>query len=152
MSRIYIYPTRIIPALSVIAIVVLLVFAFVIAPHGKTVRGQDHGEATISQLILSVYTTILHLISINFAARVCWAMGDIIKNMKAAASIVDTPKGPKNLVIKNEHGKTSYPMPLFVIIMPAYKEEMETLQETSRVLASHSQARRSYHVRVRCIL
>ena len=35
---------------------------------------------------------------------------------------------------------------LFAIIIPAYKEDVETLSGTLRVLASHPQARHSYHV------
>ncbi|KAF2772456.1 hypothetical protein EJ03DRAFT_266627 [Teratosphaeria nubilosa] len=41
---------------------------------------------------------------------------------------------------------TAYPTPLFVILLPAYKEEMATLEETLRVLASHPQAKHSYHI------
>ena len=66
--------------------------------------------------------------------------------MKEAASIVDKPRRRKIHTIKGEHGTTSYPTPLFIVILPAYKEEMETMEATLRVLASHSQARRAYHV------
>lgn len=48
---------------------------------------------------------------------------------------------------KDEKAELQSTWPLFVIILPAYKEEVSTLEETLRVLASHPQARRSYHVR-----
>lgn len=147
MSTAFVYVSRIIPALSVIAVVTLLVFSYIVAPYGKTARGQHHGEATRSQLILSVYAIVLHIFSIIFSARVCWAMGDVIRKVKETASIPRRPKRRKNQVVKDGKGRTTYPLPVFVIIIPAYKEEIETLEQTIRVLGSHPDARSSYHVR-----
>jgi hypothetical protein len=146
MSGLYVFFTRILPALSVLAIVVLLVFAFVISPHGQYARGQDYSEATTSQLVLSVYTIFLHLVSVLFGVRVNLAIGNVIRNVKEAAGVVDKPKRRKHVIVKNELGKASYPTPVFVIIIPQYKEEMQTMNETLRVLAAHPQARHAYHV------
>lgn len=146
MTGIYHYLTRIIPALSVVALAILLVFSFIVAPRGRTDGDEHHGEATISQLILGAYTVLLHIMSIMFPARVCWAMGDVTKRMKEAAASSDTPKRRRNKASKNERGSPPKKGPLMVIILPAYKEEMATLEETLRVLASHQQARNTYHV------
>jgi len=142
----YTWVTRCTPAWSVCIVAVLLVFAFIIKPFGKGEAGRHHGEATPWQLVLSVYTVVLHIISIMFPARVCYALGNVMKKMKESALIKDTPKKRKTQTVKTEKGTVTYPLPLFAIILPAYKEDMATMEETLRVLASHPQARHSYHV------
>ena len=44
-------------------------------------------------------------------------------------------------------GSTFAPALLFVIVIPTYKEQAETLRTTLRVLAAHPRACSSYHVR-----
>ena len=146
-SATYLWVTRCIPAFSVCIIATVLVFSFVLKPFGKGEAGRHHGEATLWQLVLSAYTVILHIMSILFPARVCYAVGDVMKKMKETAKVKDAPKKRKTLTVKTEKGSQTFPAPLFVIILPAYKEEMGTLEETLRVLGSHPQARHCYHVR-----
>ena len=146
----YIYITRIIPALSVLALVTVIIFSFVIEPygHGQNSSSQFHdpAAATSWQLALSAYTILLHLMSIAFPARVCWAMGDVIRHLKESASIKDSPKKRRGQTLRGDRGSTALQIPMFVIILPAYKEEITTLEETLRVLASHPRAQQSYHV------
>lgn len=142
------YGTRVIPAFSVCLISLLLVFSFIIEPFGKGEKGKHHGEATTWQLVLSAYTMLLHMGSIIFPARVCYAIGDVIQKTKETAMIRDNPKRRRTRTIDTpDRGRVSFPVPLFIIILPAYKEEMATLEETLRVMASHPQARHCYHVR-----
>jgi hypothetical protein len=147
MASFYQWATRCVPAFSIFLVFILLAFAFVIAPYGKAHNGKHLGEATISQLILSIYTVFLHLLSIVFPIRVCWSLRDVIRRMRhsVGTSNANTPllKQPKKDVDVDETEITS---PLFPIILPAYKEEVSTLEETLRILASHPQARQSYHV------
>lgn len=148
MANLYVWTTRCIPAFSICLVALLLVFAFIVAPYGKSENGQHHGEATTSQLIFSVYTAVLHVLSIVFPVRVCWSMRDFLRRMRDAAN--DSPiLNDERRVQEKEKQEcaTADPLPLFVIILPAYKEEMATLEGTLRVLASHPQARSSYHVR-----
>ncbi|CAK4024836.1 hypothetical protein AC578_2731 [Lecanosticta acicola] len=142
----YVWTTRCIPAFSICLVAVLLVFSFLINPYGKGEAGNHHGEATIAQTILSVYTVLLHLLSIVFPARVCLSMAHVLK--KTRETLQDLPSGrrPRVQSVQNEEKAVQVPVPLFAIILPAYKEEMATLEETLRVLASHTQARQSYHV------
>ncbi|TKA77295.1 hypothetical protein B0A55_04337 [Friedmanniomyces simplex] len=141
------YLTRIIPAWSVCGIATLLVFSFLIEPYGRGEPGRRHGAATVWQLVLGFYTVALHILSILFPARVCFALGDVIKHMKASAAAAnDDRRGVKTQTVETEKGSTAMPAPLFVIMLPAYKEDMGTLEETLRVLASHAQARHCYHV------
>lgn len=144
----YVYMTRIIPALSVLALITLIVYSFVIEPYGQNSSRRSHGPAAATswQLALSAYTILLHFMSIAFPARVCWAMGDVIRHMKELASIKDSPKKRRGQILKGDRGCMTLQTPMFVIILPAYKEEITTLEETLRVLASHPRARQSYHV------
>lgn len=147
MASTYVWATRCIPAFSCIAVGILLVLSFLVSPFGKGTPGKHNGEATVPQLILSGYTVLLHLLSIAFPVRVCWAMRDVLKKMREA--IVDTPirsRGRSQSVKTEKHEEVGHPVPLFIIILPAYKEDMSTLEETLRVLAAHTQARSSYHV------
>lgn len=149
MASTYVWLTRCIPAFSVVFCFTLLFTSLIISPYGKGESGNHTGEATIPQLILSVYTVLLHILSIVFPVRVCWSMRDVLKKMREAGNDMPSGRRPRVQSI-GEKGSEQIPVPLFVIILPAYKEEMATLEETLRVLASHLQARASYHVRTLC--
>ena len=73
-------------------------------------------------------------------------MVDMIRRMKAANALMPNTRRQRVDSLKSDEGDFTFPVPLFVIIIPAYKEEMDTLEMTLRVLASHSQARHCYHV------
>ncbi|GAB1726814.1 hypothetical protein NU195Hw_g6938t1 [Hortaea werneckii] len=145
----YIYITRIIPALSVLVLATIIIFSFVIEPYGQNSSSRPSGSAAAAtswQLVLSAYTVLLHFMSIAFPTRVCWAMGDVICHMKELASIKESPKKHRGQALKRDRGSVALQIPMFVIILPAYKEEITTLEETLRVLASHPRARQSYHI------
>lgn len=152
MASKYVWTTRSIPAFSICLVAVLLVLSFCISPYGIGEAGKHNGKATTAQIILSVYTVFLHILSIVFPARVCLSMAHILKKMRE--TLQDLPSGRRRRVqsIVNEEKEVQSPVPLFAIILPAYKEEIATLEETLRVLASHTQARQSYHVRICCNL
>ncbi|KAK1061208.1 hypothetical protein LTR74_011218 [Friedmanniomyces endolithicus] len=139
------YWTRIIPAWSVCGIAILLVCSFLVQPYGKGEPGRRHGAATAWQFVLGFYTVALHILSILFPARVCYALGHVIKEIKENAALANDRRYVSNIqTVETEKGTT--PAPLFVILLPAYKEDMGTLEETLRVLASHAQARHCYHI------
>jgi hypothetical protein len=146
-SSIAVYLSRIIPFLSLHGVCIVLFVSFAVEPYRQNIREEEHGRSTTIQLILSAYTIFLHVLSVVFPARVCWSIGDVIKKMEESAALTKWPKRRQMQSVKNGQGTTSYPTPTFVIIIPAYKEEMATLEETLKVLGSHVQARHSYHVR-----
>ena len=74
-------------------------------------------------------------------------MGDVIQKIKETADITNRRKRRKSQVVKKFKCTSQISTPMFAIIIPAYKEERETLEETIRVLASHPLACTSYHVR-----
>ncbi|KAI7349720.1 hypothetical protein KC320_g5922 [Hortaea werneckii] len=144
----YIYITRIIPALSLLVLLTIIIFSLVIEPYGQNSSSRPSGPAAATswQLVLSAYTVLLHFMSIAFPTRVCWAMGDVIRHMKELAIIKDSPKKRRGQNLKRDRGSVVLQIPMFVIILPAYKEEITTLEETLRILASHPRARQSYHI------
>lgn len=142
----YAWITRCVPAFSICAVAILLVLALIVQPHGREEEGRYNGETTWAQLVLSVYTVLLHIMSIAFPLRVCWSMIDMNRRMKDAAALMPNTRRRRAGSVKSDEGDFTFPVPLFVIIIPAYKEEVETLEMTLRVLASHPQARHCYHV------
>ncbi|KAF2158437.1 hypothetical protein M409DRAFT_61653 [Zasmidium cellare ATCC 36951] len=134
MSSTFVWTTRCVPALSVCLVGILLVTSFIISPYGKGARGDHNGNATVALIILSVYTLFLHILSVAFP------------KMRAAGNDIPTTRRRCGPSIKNEEGRYRPSTLLFVIILPVYKEEMATLEETLRFMASHVQACSSYHV------
>ncbi|KAK4614109.1 hypothetical protein CLAFUW4_08867 [Fulvia fulva] len=146
MASMYAWTTRCIPAFSCMALGVLLVFSFIISPYGKGESGHHNGEATISQSILAFWTVFLHILSIIFPLRVIWSIRNVITKIRESAIDLPIGRGRGLPKVKSKEEKEVIPTPLFVIILPAYKEEMSTLEETLKVLASHDQAAESFHV------
>ncbi|CAK1366763.1 unnamed protein product [Cercospora beticola] len=146
MATTYTWTTRCLPGFSICAVFALLLCSFIISPYGKGEPGKHNGEATLPQLILSGYTVFCHVMSIVFPIRVCWAIRDLLKSMRTSALEVPNTTRHRSHMVKRDSGTFEQPVPLFVIILPAYKEEVATLEETIRVLASHTQARASYHL------
>ena len=125
------YITRITPAISLLWLLILIMFSFHVHPFGRSGTGKHTGKATIWQLLLSLYTVVLHSISLFFTVRACSALIEITNKISDAATI-------------DEKGTVS--TLLFAIIVPSYKETLDTLNDTMRVLAAHPKARSSYHV------
>lgn len=149
MAELYAWVTRCIPAFSICLVIALSFFGLFVSPFGEEEQDGDRtAEATVSQLILAGYILFLHTLSVVYPLRVCWSIRDVITRMKEATMETATGQTARVPDIKDEKEVTQPQCPLFAIILPAYKEEVSTLKETLRVLASHPQARRSYHVRV----
>ncbi|KAF2213719.1 hypothetical protein CERZMDRAFT_39472 [Cercospora zeae-maydis SCOH1-5] len=146
MASTYTWTTRCLPGFSICAVFALLLCSFIISPYGKGEPGKHNGEATLPQLILSGYTVFCHVMSIVFPIRVCWAIRNLLKNMRTSALEVPNTTRHRAHSAKRDSGTLGQPVPRFVIILPAYKEEIATLEETLQVLASHAQARASYHL------
>jgi hypothetical protein len=133
------YATRITPAVCLSLLVVLLMFSFVVDPFGavREGKGRHHGNLTIWQFLLRAHILMLHTLSLVFPIRAFLALGDVIKKTNETAA-----------VSQDDKSLSSYERALlFVIIIPTYKEDVETLRNTLSVLAAHPLARRSYHVR-----
>ncbi|PMD18508.1 hypothetical protein NA56DRAFT_672343 [Hyaloscypha hepaticicola] len=125
---------------------------------------------TNSQLVLVYYTIFVHVLGLLFPIRLCWAVKSMTTNLKRtqiqAAPLRKLAKRIQFRHSKSESGyedslssdysesdvevstESEYEDELLVhaIILPNYKEEMDTLRETLEVLASHQLARSSYEI------
>lgn len=146
MAGLYAWATRCIPAFSICLVIALSFFGLFVSPFAEREYADYTGKATLSQLILTGYILFLHCLSVIYPLRVCWAIRDVVKRIKEAATERPTGKSGRVPGSKDEKEALQPQCPLFAIILPAYKEEVSTLEETLRVLASHPEARQSYHV------
>lgn len=148
MAGLYAWATRCIPVFSVCLVITLSFLGLFVSPFGERKNAEYVGEATLSQLVLTGYIIFLHALTVIFPLRVCWSVRDVVQRMRKAATDPSIDQNEGEPIFKDEKEESRAQGPLFAIILPAYKEEVSTLEETLRVLASHPQARRSYHVRL----
>lgn len=127
------YITRTLPAQSLAAIAVLIVLSLAVAPYGSTKPSGTDSNMTFWQWIFAAYVVTLHVMPVLFTARAFQAIGYVHKRICETSAHYGTPYKSVGSVE-------------FAIIIPAYKEEAETLHLTLAVLASHELAT-SYHVR-----
>ncbi|CZT14398.1 uncharacterized protein RCC_00375 [Ramularia collo-cygni] len=146
MAGLYAWASRCIPAFSVGLVIALSFLGLFVSPSGEHHNNNYTGEATLSQLILTAYILFLHALSVIYPVRVCWAVRDVVKRMKEAVTEATNAQSGRVPVDKDEKADLKAQCPQFAIILPAYKEQVSTLEETLRVLASHPEAHRSYHL------
>ncbi|RMZ86575.1 hypothetical protein DV736_g6198, partial [Chaetothyriales sp. CBS 134916] len=97
--------------------------------------------SVVSQLLFSAYSIILHLFGVYFPVRL------IVAAHRAASTIWAV-----HLELRADQDRASPAKKLAlqpviqVIVLPCYKENIETIQETLSVLASHRDARETYEV------
>ena len=142
------YATRIVPALSVIILAILMILSFIAKPFGRGEKYNHQGEATIGQWLLSAYLVVLHAASLVFPVRVCYSLSHVMKKINESATVsYDKEKNSyQSGSLDQTKGSMNGPSLLFVLIIPAYKEDLDTMETTLRVLSRHSQAK-CYHVR-----
>lgn len=133
-------------------------------------------QITNSQLVLVYYTIFVHVLGLLFPVRLCWAIRSMTTNLKMAQSQAPTRRPATRIQFRTSESESGYEdsissdcsesevelstqssfttenefedeLLVHAIILPNYKEEMDTLRETLEVLASHQLARSSYEVR-----
>jgi hypothetical protein len=151
------WATRCIPGLSVLALLVLIESALQIFqttfigltyPTGLIKRTNP----VVAQFLFSTYTILLHLLAFLFPLRLCRAVW-------YATSAIRQAQFDSGNFLSNKEKDNDGSSPrlrgsdgddadiVHVVIIPIYKEEVETLEDTLNVLASHSAARQTYNVR-----
>lgn len=157
MSSFVRWATRCIPGLSVLALLVLIESALQIFqttfigltyPTGLIKRANP----VVAQFLFSTYTIWLHVLALLFPIRLCravWSATSAIQKAQYESGNFlsikekDNDGGSPKLRSKGiEEGDIVH-----AIIIPIYKEEVETLEDTLNVLASHPAAREMYDVR-----
>jgi len=120
-------------------------------------------EASYIQLIFAAYSIFVHLVALGFPIRVsfaCWQLTEKIEEAHARLAR-DLPFKKLQLDFgqlfridedadeKSEVRTNSQSLVVHVIMIPCYKEDIENLKDTLRVLASHRDALNAYDVRPR---
>ena len=127
-------------------------------------------QITNGQLVYVYYTIFIHVLGVLFPIRLCWATRSMIRNLKMVAiqhqaslfraSSSKSRKGGEveyeesidsdssdSMALSTLHEDEWDEKPLVhAIIIPNYKEDLDTLRETLDVLACHPQASSSYEV------
>lgn len=135
-------------------------------------------EISAWQLVFVYYTLFVHVLGLLFPMRLVWATRSMIANLRktnttpqfiSRAASSHPPKSRSSsvyddsvssgecsgyesdvelsLASSTESEWEDEPL-LHAIIIPNYKEELDTLRETLDIFASHSQASSSYEVRL----
>lgn len=129
---------RCIPGLSTLCLLLLIEISLgVTRSSWKFIRsGRDDPTAgpVILQIVFAAYTFFLHILALSFPIRVIFAA-------RAAAQGIRSYHG--KTIAANDGQHTT-----MAIIIPCYKEDIETLQDTLDVLAFHDGALKSYNVSI----
>jgi hypothetical protein len=156
-------------SLGIVALTCLTLAAFVWdrPSQEKYDDGKPRKSITNAQLVYVYYTLFIHVLGVLFPLRLCWATKSMIRNLKMvaiqqhASLFRASSKSEKRSEIRDSvDSDSSDSMALstlkknewdekplvHAIILPNYKEELDTLRETLDVLASHPQASSSYEV------
>lgn len=107
----------------------------------------------VAQAALIFYSVFLHVLALLFPLRLCAAVHSATKQIQAAHSCQKGFAGEDatGRLVASEHiepGVAQSPTVTMAIILPSYKEEVEVLEASLRVLASHRHAKTSYDVRM----
>jgi hypothetical protein len=139
-------------------------------------RHGDPNETSNSQLALAYYAVLVHVLALAFPLRLCYATWRLTKSLREStrsrdhktaslAHFVNRPKLPRVpssseissyassssdiTTSDSESSASSYgdeESVIHAIIIPNYKEDLNTLRETLEVLACHPQASSTYEV------
>jgi hypothetical protein len=116
----------------------------------------------VAQTIFISYSVFLHILALLFPLRLCASAWAATRDIRAthASSKTSTRNAHPAEELRNEHLdpdpqqdilKTSGSVKM-AVVLPSYKEDIEILESSLRVLASHTMARSSYDVRHSCPL
>lgn len=147
---------RCIPGLSVLGLLVLIECALQVFqtsligltyPTGLVKRANP----VVAQVIFSAYTITLHILALLFPLRLCQAVQSATSAIQQAQYqsgnfISDKEKDNDGGSTNLRSGDGEEEDIIHAIIIPVYKEEVETLEDTLNVLASHPAAKQVYDV------
>lgn len=160
--------SRCVPGLSLIALLVFLEYTLgivrtawvtFVSPTTKVLQVAH----PVLLWIFVVYSVFLHIMAWLFPLRLCRAAWTAASKVEEAHKELDddltrasTPEDDESvtsLELSPVSSNTSNQHPVIMaIIIPSYKEDIGTLEDTLNVLASHPLARESYDVSLHIIL
>lgn len=159
-ERFYLWVTRCIPGLMTCTFASLVALCL-IDSRKHVVYYHRHPDAwpTPAQLFFISYGIILHLFALAFPIRLChaaWSITGEILQDQAGSSVRDSLQAPEVVDEKESKdttvsfdmvkGEVTTPEIIHAIMVPSYKEDISTLEDTLKVLASHAVAPKQYHV------
>lgn len=163
VERFWLWATRCIPGLLTF-ILASLVYLSLIDGRNLALQQYHHYPSTWpspAQLFFIAYGIILHISALNFPIRLCRAARSITHEImvdqaecaaRAAAedALPAEEKETKETQVSFDMMKTEDATPdiIHAIMVPSYKEDVSTLEDTLKVLASHTNASKQYHVGV----
>lgn len=170
ISRLLSWCIQRVASLGIVALISLILVAFVWdrPSQEKYDDGKLRRQITNGQLVYVYYTLFVHILGVLFPLRLCWATKSMTRNLKMVAiqqqallfkasrsrrgsevgyedSVSSDSSDSIALSTFNEIEWDEKPV-VHAIILPNYKEELDTLRETLDVLACHPQASSSYEV------
>ena len=169
VSRLLSWCIQRVASLGIVALICLILVAFVWdrPSQEKYDDGKLRKQITNGQLVYVYYTLFVHILGVLFPLRLCWSTRSMIRNLKMVATqqqasfIKASSKSRKGSAVGcedsvasdssvsialstlNEWDEKSL---VHAIILPNYKEDLDTLRETLDVLACHPQASTTYEV------
>ena len=171
LSRLLSWCIQRVASLGIVALMCLILVAFVWDHPSQEMYddGKLRRQITNGQLVYVYYTLFVHILGVLFPLRLCWATRSMTRNLKMVAiqqqaslfrassksrrksevgyedSCASDSSDSIALSTLNESDWDEMPL-VHAIILPNYKEELDTLRETLDVLACHPQASSSYEV------
>jgi hypothetical protein len=165
--------SRCLPGLSIIALILMLVFAFsdllksslwksFFPPSTKPPSESPWSGLSIPQIFFVVYIVFIHTQMFAFTIRLGLSLFNITKQTRRAINrrqLENDPDSPfttesrdpfDQSLSKSLHTteiEVGTPELINAIILPNYCEDLHTLETTLKVLASHPRAKSQYDVR-----
>jgi hypothetical protein len=135
------------PFFSVSILLLLICSSLLWQPFGARTHGRHEGQATHTQRFLAFYIVLLHLAAWWFPIRLCWALFDLLRKLERTATEY-VPYQVENHYNNARNAHKSHGTTMHAILLPNYKEDIETLSDTLRVLSAHPMAERAYDVSI----
>jgi len=158
-ARFILWGVQRVASISLLVLLLLLYLALWRSRPSESSVHPDEEYITISQFILICYTTFVHFLGLLFPLRASWALWTLTKRLKGAlyrqqASTKRYPNSYEESFSSSSESEASFELNerfypeklLHAIIIPNYKEDIDTLRETLEVLADHPQASAEYDV------
>jgi hypothetical protein len=148
--------SRCLPGLSTLSLLILLELSLKIVEtewisfYYPTFLLHRHASL-VAQALFIFYSVFLHVLALIFPLRLCAAVHSATKQIQATHNCQKGFAGEdvSSRLVGPEHikpGAAQSSSVTMAIILPSYKEEVEILEASLRVLASHRHAKTSYDV------
>jgi len=112
-------------------------------PSGRHFPGSVHDHCSnksafgLARFVILTYSIFVHILAAVYPVRACFALRGVTEQMKKREDVQGDADEAALVSVQNIR---------HIILLPSYKEDIQTLRQTLAVLAGHHQARNSYEV------